>query len=113
MKKYHLKSSASFVALTALSVPILYSSGIGCPIRHITGIPCPFCGTTRAFIRLIKGDVKTAHYYHPLILITPLFFIILVYYLYKPSQKTMNILIGFAILYFIIYIIRLTILQIP
>jgi len=37
-----------------------------CPFKWITGIDCPACGTSRAFICILKGDFKTAFCYHPL-----------------------------------------------
>ncbi len=37
-----------------------------CPYRNCTGGACPGCGMTRALASLVKGDVATAWYYHPL-----------------------------------------------
>lgn len=34
--------------------------GLACPLRSITGIPCPFCGSTTAWIHLVRGDLGAA-----------------------------------------------------
>lgn len=31
-----------------------------CPFFEITGLHCPVCGTTRALLALVEGDVMTA-----------------------------------------------------
>ena len=33
---------------------------IPCPFRLITGLPCPGCGSTRAWIAFLHGDVEAA-----------------------------------------------------
>ena len=37
-----------------------------CPTGYFLGIPCPFCGMTRAFLCVLRGDFLQAFYYHPL-----------------------------------------------
>ncbi len=43
-----------------------------CPFYALTGHPCPFCGGTRAYAAMWRGDVVAAARYHPL---GPLFFV--------------------------------------
>lgn len=31
-----------------------------CPLKRLAGVPCPTCGTTRACLALLKGDVRGA-----------------------------------------------------
>lgn len=51
-----------------------------CPLRRYTGIPCFTCGSTRAIVSLISGDLKTAFLTQPLIvslvcLLAPILFL--------------------------------------
>jgi hypothetical protein len=39
-----------------------------CPFALITGTACPGCGMTRAASALVKGDVRAALTFHPLVL---------------------------------------------
>lgn len=38
----------------------------GCPFYALTGHPCPFCGGTRAYAAMWRGDVAAAARYYPL-----------------------------------------------
>lgn len=37
-----------------------------CPLHHLTGLYCPGCGTTRAVLALMHGDLYSAFRYNPL-----------------------------------------------
>ncbi len=37
----------------------------GCLIKQLTNIPCPSCGSTRAILSLLHGDVTRAFYWNP------------------------------------------------
>ena len=37
-----------------------------CPINELLGIVCPGCGTTRAFLSILKLDFNTALHLNPL-----------------------------------------------
>lgn len=37
-----------------------------CIVKHVTGIPCPSCGTTRAILATLDGDVWHAFQINPL-----------------------------------------------
>jgi hypothetical protein len=39
-----------------------------CPLRRYTGIPCFTCGSTRAFLALVSGDITTAFLTQPLVI---------------------------------------------
>lgn len=41
----------------------------GCLLLRATGWRCPSCGGTRMAAALLRGDVKSAWYYHPLFLL--------------------------------------------
>lgn len=55
--------------LAALFVLALFYSGGGhasfCLFKELTGIPCPACGTTRAVVSLLSGDMSNAFLYNP------------------------------------------------
>ena len=36
-----------------------YALSLPCPFRWLTGIPCPTCGTIRAILSLLRGDLRT------------------------------------------------------
>lgn len=36
-----------------------------CGFRHLTGLPCPTCGTTRAGLALLAGDLPGAFAHNP------------------------------------------------
>jgi len=39
-----------------------------CPLRRYTGIPCFTCGSTRAILALVSGDIRTAFLTQPLVI---------------------------------------------
>jgi uncharacterized membrane protein YwzB len=79
----------------ALFCVILIGACFGCPIYELSGICCPLCGTTRAWIHFLSGEIKTAFRYHPLFLITPFWFFAAVHY---NSIFKKNKFIGFALI---------------
>jgi hypothetical protein len=44
---------------------------LGCPLYELTGLTCPLCGTTRAFLSLLRGDIGTAFRCNPLFPLIP------------------------------------------
>ena len=42
-----------------------------CIIYHVTGLPCPACGMTRAFISLMRLELRQAFAWHPLFFLVP------------------------------------------
>lgn len=55
-------STAALRPLWLALAPVLPA----CPMRTFTGIPCPTCGTTRAAVALLHGDLATALHANPL-----------------------------------------------
>lgn len=66
MRKTVVLKHLLYFALIAGAAVLLTVSGIGCPFRRVTGIPCPACGTSRAVLSLLQGNISLSLYYHPL-----------------------------------------------
>lgn len=49
-------SAVVFRPLWLAAAPLLPA----CPLHHLTGIPCPTCGSTRAGLALLNGDLLAA-----------------------------------------------------
>lgn len=66
--------TAVLAVVTAGLGVALWSDFPLCPVAGTFGIPCPGCGLTRATLALLRGDVRTAFQFHPLVwLLGPLF----------------------------------------
>ncbi len=102
IKKYlYLIISAGLLSL------FLYLTNIGCPIKFITGISCPGCGMTRALFSLLRLDVKSAVYYHPLVFVMPVI-VIIILLRNKLGRGLFKIFTVFFIVLFIaVYICRM------
>ncbi len=60
-----------------------HAPSFGCLFKYITNIPCPSCGTTRAVLSIISGDLGAGLKYNPLgyfyliaMILVPIFMII-------------------------------------
>ncbi len=105
-KKEILNALTAVCAVIAVYA-LLHVLGITCPIKYVTGISCPGCGMTRAYICLFHLDFAGAFYYHPLFFMPPL---VLLAYLFKsriPKKLYGAFLLTTAVLFVIIYVIRL------
>ena len=93
----------------ALFCVIAIAAVCGCPIYELFGICCPLCGTTRAWISFINGDIEAAFRYHPLFLITPLWFLAAVHYesIFNKNKTIGCVLICIAALLAIINLLRI------
>ena len=102
IKKYlYLIISAGLLCL------FLYLTNIGCPIKFITGISCPGCVMTRALFSLLRLDVKSAVYYHPLVFVMPVI-VIIILLRNKLGRILFKIFTVFFIVLFIaVYICRM------
>jgi hypothetical protein len=49
----------------ALAV-VLYAKGVPCVFAHVLHVPCPACGSTRAVLALLSGDLHGVLHYNPL-----------------------------------------------
>ena len=65
---------------------VLLTAWLGCPLYELTGLTCPLCGTTRAFISLFRGQLRTAFLCQPLFPLIP-FGVAAVALLYGPMKR--------------------------
>ena len=72
MRKFSPRTEAiSAIAAVVILYLILENMGITCPIKFVTGISCAGCGMSRAWLSLMRLDLKGAFYYHPLFFLPP------------------------------------------
>lgn len=87
---------------------VLYVTKIGCPIKFLTGISCPGCGLTRAGLAAIQFHFTEAFSYHPLFFLIPVIVLLVFFENYIKDKPIFNIfLIGCAVAFIAVYIIRL------
>lgn len=107
MTNKRLKETIQIIIYIFVYALLMHVLNIGCPIKWFTGISCAGCGMTRAFLSLIKGDIKNAFLYHPLFFLMPIIFVL---YIFRDKfvDKTKKILlVAFIIIFLVCYIIRL------
>ena len=110
MKAFIKKHSFTlFLTLFILLVYfVFYITGIGCPIKFITGISCAGCGITRAFIHVLRLDLKGAFLYHPLWFTVPITLVLLVFFYAKKMKKAYTAtLYVFSFLMLTVYAVRM------
>lgn len=94
-----------------ITLILIISCGIiwitGCPIKRITGLSCAGCGMTRAWISLLKFDIRQAIYFHPLFWCVPIMYVLILRN-NTLSKRKKSLLWGSIItLFLIVYLIRL------
>lgn len=52
-----------------------------CPIKKTTSIPCPSCGSTRAVVALMKGEILESFYINPLGILVALIMLIIPFWI--------------------------------
>lgn len=78
----HLKVVLIIAGIFAIYYAFTYlivGSNTTCYFKNTLGVPCPGCGMTRAYVSLIRGDLKDAFYWHPLFLLPPILLIIVLF----------------------------------
>lgn len=101
-----LKKLLIIVFVLAFVVYLYYFSGIGCPIKFFTGVSCAGCGMSRAYFALLKGDVASAFYYHPLFPV-PAIFVPVFYFRKKLGRVYYFICAIFIALFVGVYLYRI------
>lgn len=67
------KKKINFFIFLLLLLHLIFSPyvwGTSCLIQGSIGVPCPTCGSVRSVICLLKGNLKQALYWHPLVFLS-------------------------------------------
>ena len=107
LKNKRIKELVQIILCVIVYCIVLKITHISCPIKFITGISCAGCGMSRAFMSLLKGNIKEAFIYHPLFWMVPIFVAIYIYRDKIPSKIFKIIMTFFIIVFMVCYIIRL------
>ena len=110
IKKIHFP--LVFAAVFYLFTVITGSRSL-CFIYNLYGIPCPGCGLTRAYLQFFKGDVASAFYCHPLLLLPAIILIIFIFKdhgIFKKIYWSKSFWIFTVALFIIIWILRMIVL---
>ncbi len=80
-----------------------------CPIKAVTGIPCPGCGMTRAWLSVLRLDIRKAFAYHPMFWTAPVIAVFAVCDFRPFKSNVINVLAiaGMFVGIVICYIIRI------
>jgi hypothetical protein len=97
-----------FALIILIGFALFSDTGI-CIFRRVTGLPCPSCGMTRSYLALFAGDLKTAFFMHPLFWMVPIIAGMVAYSQYKKISFS-KIYILIAVIFIVVYIIRMIIL---
>lgn len=89
---------------------ILIGAYCGCPIFRVFGVCCPLCGTTRAWLSFLSGEITEAFRYHPLFLISPLWFFVAVHdrAIFKHNRIIDVFLLCYALVLAVYNLLRIT-----
>jgi hypothetical protein len=61
-----LRRAGGALAVFGVIGAILYAKGMPCVFAHLFHVPCPGCGSTRAVLALLSGDLHGMLVYNPL-----------------------------------------------
>lgn len=112
----NIKSHIPAVIVGILCLVLLHvTSRTICIFRSVSGLPCPGCGLTRASVALLKGHVKEAFDFHPLVFVALAFIFAYIFtcvfkikIIEKIKKKFINIFMLFLLIIFIgVYIARM------
>lgn len=113
--KFSILKYPAFVLIAGYFLFRYFTGKTVCLFKNITTLPCPSCGSTRTFLKLLKGDFLEAMTINPLAIIFLLFFIVLFFWFILDRIRKRNRLINFLkrpgrlyvkILFFVIILIN-------
>ena len=97
--------TAAYLALAALR----HTLGMPCVFRAALGVECPGCGTTRAWLAALCGDLGSAFAYNPLFWAVPVLYIYILCDGHVLGREKLDRAVLFAILagYLVLFMLRL------
>jgi len=67
-----------------------------CPFKSVTGFDCPGCGIQRAFIALLKGNLRESfHLYPALLLVLCMLMIVAIHIIFKLKHGAAIVKYGY------------------
>lgn len=105
--KNTFKAEFDIFGAIVLCVAIMAIGKIPCPLLFFTGVSCAGCGMTRAWICLLRMDIRGAFHFHPLFWIPPLFCLIFLFRQRIPEKYYKLIEAVMVIAFLGIYALRL------
>lgn len=105
-----MKRTIAKLAIVLAYIAIYFTAQfthIYCIWKFFFKMPCPGCGFTRALAAAVRLDFAKAFYYHPMFWSFPL---IVVFFLFGErikSKKFEYIMLSVAVMFFIVWIVRL------
>lgn len=109
----NLKWKSVFFVLYGCLLVLWLWLELPCVIRYLTGWICPGCGMSRAWLALLRLDVGSAFFYHPMFWSVPLLVLYILYDGYLFRNRLLNnwilgtLLGGFVLCYIIRLIVYL------
>lgn len=106
-KPQNLKWKIPLFSLYGLLLGVWLLLDLPCILRSLTGVICPGCGMSRAWLALLRLDLRAAFSYHPMFWSVPLLALFILYDGHLLSNKRANniflilLLVGFAFCYII------------
>lgn len=98
-------------AVIALAIAVFFLYETWCPLEQVIGIPCPGCNMLSALYHLLHGDIQTAMFFHPLIIIFCIYALIegilYVKYHHLKSRTAHYVRFMFMFLLLIVYLYRM------
>lgn len=95
----------------AAAVVLLYvgmeALGVTCPIRFFTGVSCAGCGMSRAWLALLRGDLRTAWSCHPLFWLPVPAAVVFLLRRRIPRRVLMGLVWAGAALFLAVYVLRM------
>lgn len=108
-RRWFARRCALAAAIAALCLLLFGALGQECLFRRITGLPCATCGMSRAWICALHLKFAQAFFWHPLFWAVPLLALLLIFGDVR-RRWARRVLIGSAILFIVVYLIRMALL---